>query len=72
MGVAKKRSAGAVQQRRCGLIEAFDVIHMVKEERQLERPGDLSWFCCFACCSRHLEKKKVIPEMPVEIDSSAS
>ena len=43
MGVAKKRSAGAVQQRRCGLIEAFDVIHVVKEERQLERPGDLSW-----------------------------
>ena len=36
LGVAKKRSAGAVQQRRCGLIDAFDVIHVVKEERQLE------------------------------------
>jgi hypothetical protein len=29
-----------VQQRRCGLIEALDVKHEVKEERQLERPGD--------------------------------
>jgi hypothetical protein len=43
LGVAKKHSAGAVQQRRCGLIEALDVKHEVKEERQLERPGDLSW-----------------------------
>ena len=42
MGVAKKRSAGAVQQRRCGLIGALDVIHVVKEERQLERPGDFN------------------------------
>ena len=41
MGVAKKRSAGAVQQNRGGLIGvSFDVTHVVKEERRLERPGD--------------------------------
>jgi hypothetical protein len=31
-----------VQQRRSGLIEALDVMHVVKEERQLERPGRLA------------------------------
>jgi hypothetical protein len=43
--VAKKRSAGAVQQNRSGLIGlSFDVKHrdVVKEERLLERPGDWS------------------------------
>ncbi len=41
LGVAKKSSAGAVQQRRYGLIVVpFDVMHVAttKEERQLERP----------------------------------
>jgi hypothetical protein len=44
LGAAKKRSAGAVQQRlgRCGLIELqSDTKHEVGEHR-LERPGALS------------------------------